>query len=69
MFAGMLAARFTANWGRQHFIYLFNPNPATRADKLTYLLLRFFLMLLHVVVFVAVAGLAERSTMAVAWAG
>lgn len=58
MFAGMLAARFTANWGRQHFIYLFNPNPATRADKLTYLLLRFFLMLLHVVVFVAVAGLA-----------
>ncbi len=47
----------TSQWLRQHFYYLFDPNPKTRGDKISYLLTRTFMMLIHIVIFAIVASL------------
>ena len=56
MTIGYLAARTTDRWGRQHFVYLFNPTPADRAEKIGYLLLRTVMMSLHVGIFAALTS-------------
>jgi small-conductance mechanosensitive channel len=54
---GVVAAFGVQRWGRNHFVYLFNPEPIDRAERIGYLLLRCALQLVGVIVFYAVATL------------
>lgn len=54
---GAGARRVVETWGRAHFMYLFNPVPTDRAERILYLGLRAFLRTLGLLVQLAVAGL------------
>jgi small-conductance mechanosensitive channel len=51
--AGFVPARLIQRWGREHFRYMYNPEPADTAEKATYLLFRAMLTLVnHALMFV-----------------
>ncbi|MBE7637082.1 mechanosensitive ion channel [Sneathiella sp. P13V-1] len=52
--AWFLSGRLSA-WGRKHFEGWYNPAPETRADKISYLLFRFVMMTVNLVVFVVIS--------------
>ncbi|MFT5394568.1 MAG: small-conductance mechanosensitive channel [Gammaproteobacteria bacterium] len=54
---GVIAAFGVQRWGRNHFVYLFSPEPVDRAERIGFLLLRCVLQLVGVIVFYAVATL------------
>ena len=54
---GYLVKQYVESWGRRQFEYLFNPVPADRAEKISYLLTRFLLQALAIVIMFAVAAL------------
>jgi moderate conductance mechanosensitive channel len=45
------------SWGRSHFMYLFNPTPNNRAEKISYLATRAIMQTIGLVVQLAVAGI------------
>jgi small-conductance mechanosensitive channel len=53
---GFGALSLVARWGRKQFVYLYKPDVYTRADKITYLLLRALLMAAGLIVFFAVSS-------------
>lgn len=53
---GWAAAIGVQRWGRGHFVYLFNPEPEDRAERIGYLLVRCLLQLVAVGVFYGVAS-------------
>ncbi|MGI9335147.1 MAG: hypothetical protein ACR2RL_18535, partial [Gammaproteobacteria bacterium] len=55
LLVGYGVARVCGNWIRGRFVHLFNPTPANRRDRLSYLLLRTVLMCVSVAIFAAVA--------------
>ncbi len=55
MAVGFAAARGVMRWGRQHFMYLFKPEPSGRTEKIGYLLMRGAMQSVGVAIFVAVA--------------
>ncbi len=55
--AGSLSDRVYRRWGQQHFLYLYNPNPATRTEKIGYLVARTILRLVEIAIFALVAAL------------
>ena len=52
---GWFAIKPIQKWGRQYFGFMYDPNPATTADKAKYLLFRIVLALVYAVVFFVVA--------------
>ncbi len=52
--AWFLSSRFSA-WGRSHFESWYNPTPETRSDKIFYLLFRFIMTSLNLLVFVVIS--------------
>ncbi len=52
---GAVAARYFLRWGRSHFLYLFNPTPQSRAEKVSYLLVRGLMMFAGLAVQILVA--------------
>jgi small-conductance mechanosensitive channel len=57
LFVGGLARRGLDNWGRARFMYLFNPEPASRAEKISYLGTRAIMQSVGLAVQLAVAGI------------
>jgi small-conductance mechanosensitive channel len=57
LFIGGLARRGLDNWGRARFMYLFNPEPASRAEKISYLGTRAIMQSVGLAVQLAVAGI------------
>ena len=51
LFLGWLINRPLSRWVREHFRFMYNPEPKTTADKAQYLLFRALLALVYVVVF------------------
>lgn len=54
---GLAALNLVGRWGRKQFVYLYKPDAYSRADKITYLLLRAILMAAALIVFFAVGTL------------
>ncbi len=57
LFIGGLARRGLDRWGRSHFMYLFNPEPANRGEKISYLATRAIMQSLGLTVQLAIAGI------------
>jgi moderate conductance mechanosensitive channel len=57
LFIGAGARRGMDNWGRAHFMHLFNPTPIDRAEKILYLVTRVFLRSVGLILQLAIAGL------------
>lgn len=53
--AGWIAARFLQRWLRNHFAYVYDPEPKTRADKVSYLLFRALMIALQTMLFFGIA--------------
>ncbi|MDH3451139.1 MAG: hypothetical protein OEN20_01880, partial [Gammaproteobacteria bacterium] len=53
---GAFAERYFQKWGRSHFLYLFNPTPHSRAEKISYLLLRGLMMFAGLAVQIVIAA-------------
>ncbi len=51
MAIGFVAALGVGRWGRQHFMYMFNPDPSDRVEKITYLFLRGGMLSIVIAVF------------------
>ncbi len=47
--------RLFANWGRRHFMYLFNKEPKDRAERIGYLIVRALMMLVGVAIMAGIA--------------
>lgn len=52
---GWFVAARVNNWGRNHFAHWYNPQPADRAEKITYLAFRFVMQFLGTVLFVVIS--------------
>ncbi|MEP1208722.1 MAG: mechanosensitive ion channel family protein [Rhizobiaceae bacterium] len=55
LFFGWLAIKPILNWGREYFRYMYDPNPATTADKAKYLVFRVVLAVVYIVIFFVMA--------------
>ena len=53
--AGIAAAKLMQRWLKAHFAYIYDPNPETRADKISFLLFRALLITLHTLLFFGIA--------------
>ncbi len=52
---GFLPARLMQRWGREYFRYMYNPEPADRAEKIAYLLFRAILFAVNLALLIVVA--------------
>ncbi len=55
LFVGWLAIKPILRWGRDHFKYMYDPDPATTADKAKYLIFRVVLALVYIAIFFVMA--------------
>lgn len=53
---GAVASYLLSRWSRAHFMYLFNPTPASRAEKVSYLLVRGVMMFVGLALQVGIAA-------------
>ncbi len=53
---GLLPARLMQRWGREYFRYMYNPEPADRAEKVGYLLFRSAIFAIYLALLFAVAA-------------
>ncbi|MEP3280415.1 MAG: mechanosensitive ion channel domain-containing protein [Stappiaceae bacterium] len=54
---GFFCDRIYRRWAHQHFLYLYNPNPGTRTEKIGYLVTRTIMMTVEIAIFAAAAAL------------
>ncbi|NKB53384.1 MAG: mechanosensitive ion channel [Rhizobiaceae bacterium] len=57
LFVGWLAIKPVLRWGREYFRYMYDPNPATTADKAKYLVFRVVLAIVYIAIFFVMAML------------
>ncbi|MDA4845741.1 mechanosensitive ion channel family protein [Hoeflea poritis] len=55
LFFGQLAIRPILRWGRDHFRFMYDPDPQTTADKAKYLIFRVVLALVYIAIFFVMA--------------
>ena len=55
LFVGWLAIKPILSWGREYFRYMYDPDPATTADKAKYLVFRVVLALVYIGIFFVMA--------------
>ena len=55
LFVGWLAIKPILRWGREYFRYMYDPDPATTADKAKYLVFRVVLALVYIGIFFVMA--------------